>query len=192
MPSSSSTGGQGWFCHLPHPDEAGKLGLDDYLALGHTKHDLEALVQPHPPKLLDEDRRQTYERNNWQAKPEHPKAEPISREAAHTMFKRWLGIDYDLDALDVMLATAAVERLDGDPLWLPIISGSGNAKTETVQALDGIGATITSTISSPAALLSGTSRQEQSADATGGMLRKLGAPRSNGDQGRNFAPVGKP
>jgi hypothetical protein len=31
-----------------------------------------------------------------------------------------------------MLAAAAVERLDGDPLWLLIISGSGNTKTETV------------------------------------------------------------
>ena len=55
--------------------------------------------------------------------------------AAHAVFKRWLGDDYDLDALDAMLAAAAVERLDGDPLWLLIISGSGNAKTETVQAL---------------------------------------------------------
>ena len=44
-------------------------------------------------------------------------------------------------------------RLDGDPLWLLIISGSGNAKTETVQALDGAGATVTSTISSEGALL---------------------------------------
>lgn len=30
-----------------------------------------------------------------------------------------------------MLCTIAAERLDGDPLWLLIISGSGNAKTET-------------------------------------------------------------
>jgi hypothetical protein len=41
------------------------------------------------------------------------------------------------DALNAVLATAAVERLDGDPLWLPVISGSGNAKTETVQTLTG-------------------------------------------------------
>jgi hypothetical protein len=66
---------------------------------------------------------------------------------AHAVFRRWLGKDFDLDALDAMLAAAAVERLDGDPVWLLIISGSGNAKTETVQALDGVAATVTITIS---------------------------------------------
>lgn len=93
---------------------------------------------------------------------------------AHEVFRRWLGDDYDLDALDAMLAAAAVERMDGDPLWLLIVSGSGNAKTETVQALDGIGATITSTISSQGALLSATSHKERTKDATGGLLRKVG------------------
>lgn len=92
----------------------------------------------------------------------------------HEVFRRWLGDEYDLDALDVVLATAAVEKLDGDPLWLLLISGSGNAKTETVQALDGAGALITSTISSAGALLSATSKRERSTDATGGLLRKLG------------------
>ena len=92
---------------------------------------------------------------------------------AHTVFQRWLGEDYDTDALNAVLAAAAVERLDGDPLWLLLISGSGNAKTETVQALDGIGATITSTIASQGALLSATAKKERAVDATGGLLRKL-------------------
>ncbi len=103
-----------------------------------------------------------------------PPAVGDARQSAHATFQRWLGDEYDLDALDVMLATAAVERLDGDPLWLLIISGSGNAKTETVQALDGIGATVTSTISSPGALFSATSKRERTEDATGGLLRKIG------------------
>lgn len=93
----------------------------------------------------------------------------------HDTFRKWLGHDYDTDALDVVMATAAVERLDGDPLWLLLLSGSGNAKTETAQALAGIGATITSTISSPGALLSATSRKERTEEATGGLLRKMGA-----------------
>jgi hypothetical protein len=98
----------------------------------------------------------------------------VSLADAHATFARWLGDDYDLAALDAMLAAAAVESLDGDPLWLLVVSGSGNAKTETVQALDGIGATITSTISSPGALLSASSKKERTKDATGGLLRKLG------------------
>lgn len=99
---------------------------------------------------------------------------PLSLADAERVFTRWLGEEYDLDALRVVIATAAAERLDGDPLWLLLVSGSGNAKTETVQALDGIGATITSTISGPGALLSGTARRERARDATGGLLPKIG------------------
>lgn len=106
--------------------------------------------------------------------PIDPTVAPGTLGQTHEVFARWLGADYDTDALDVVLAAVAAERLDGDPLWLLLISGSGNAKTETVQALDGIGATITSTISSPGALLSATSRKDVSADATGGLLRKIG------------------
>jgi predicted transcriptional regulator len=72
------------------------------------------------------------------------------------------------------LATAATERLDGDPPWLLVVSGSGAAKTETVAPLARAGATVTSTITSDGALLSGTSRRERTKDATGGLLRKLG------------------
>ena len=99
--------------------------------------------------------------------------QPMSLSDAHAVFRRWLGDDYDTDALDAVLAAAAVERIDGDPLWLLLISGSGNAKTETVQALDGIDAIVTSTISSCGALLSATSRKDRAKDATGGLLRKL-------------------
>jgi hypothetical protein len=41
--------------------------------------------------------------------------------------------DYDIDMIDAVLAAAASERLPGDPPWLLIVSGSGGAKTETVQ-----------------------------------------------------------
>jgi hypothetical protein len=85
---------------------------------------------------------------------------------AHEVFKRWFGHDHDLDALDAMLAAAAVERLDGDPLWLLIVSGSGNTKTETVQSLSGIGARLK--ITSEGALLSATAKRERGKDATGG------------------------
>ena len=92
------------------------------------------------------------------------------------MFHRWLGKDYDTDALDAVLAAAAVEKFDdgSDPVWLLIISGPGAAKTETVQALDGVGAVITSSITGEAALLSATPKRERTTDATGGLLRKIG------------------
>jgi hypothetical protein len=106
--------------------------------------------------------------------PTLPTVVPMSRDEAHTVFMRWLGKDFETDALDAVLATAAAERLDGDPLWLLLISGSGNAKTETVQALDGVGALVVSAISSEGALLSATSRKDRSKEATGGLLRQLG------------------
>lgn len=108
------------------------------------------------------------------AAPVLPGMPQITLEQAHKVFLKWLGEDYDLDALDAVLAAAAVERLDGDPLWLLLISGSGNAKTETVQALAGCGALVTSTISSEGALLSATAAKEKAKDATGGLLRKIG------------------
>jgi hypothetical protein len=92
----------------------------------------------------------------------------------HRVFQKWLGEEYDTYMLDAMLAVAAAERLPGDPAWLLIISGPGNAKTETVQATSGIGALVISTISSEGALLSATSRKQRGKEATGGLLRKIG------------------
>ena len=91
-----------------------------------------------------------------------------------SVFRRWLGPEYDLAALHAVLAAAAVEQLDGDPVWLLLVSGSGNAKTETVQALVGAGAQVVSTIASEGALLSATSSKERSKHATGGLLRAIG------------------
>jgi len=104
-----------------------------------------------------------------------PSAEPSPRlRASHNVFRKWLDQEYDIDVLTAVLATAASERLGGDPLWLLVVSGSGNAKTETVQALSGAGAQVTSTIASEGALLSATSRKQKAKGATGGLLRKLG------------------
>lgn len=96
-------------------------------------------------------------------------------DAVHRTFRRWFGEDYDVGALDVMLADAAAERLDGDPPWLLIVSGSGAAKTETVMALVGAGAVVVSTLSGEAALLSGTPDKDKASDAHGGLLRKIGS-----------------
>ncbi|MFH0300997.1 ArsR family transcriptional regulator [Bradyrhizobium sp. 31Argb] len=92
----------------------------------------------------------------------------------HDTFRRWLGDDYDIETLDAVLATAACEQLPGDPPWLLVIAGSGNAKTETVQSLSAIGAHTVSTISSDGALLSASPQKQKAKTATGGLLRKIG------------------
>jgi hypothetical protein len=101
---------------------------------------------------------------------------PVSRlEACHKVFLRWLSDKYDLDVLDAVLAVCASEKLTGDPPWLLVISGSGNAKTETVQATSGLGARIVSTLSSVAALLSASPRKQKTKASTGGLLKSIGA-----------------
>jgi hypothetical protein len=94
--------------------------------------------------------------------------------AAHAVFHRWLGAEYDTGSLDAVLSVAASEQLGGDPPWLLVVSGSGNAKTETVGALAGIGAHITSTVTSEGALLSATPARDKTKNSTGGLLRKIG------------------
>lgn len=107
--------------------------------------------------------------------PEHEAyARQTGLNAAHKVFHRWLGAEYDTGSLDAVLSVAASERLGGDPPWLLLVSGSGNAKTETVGALAGIGAHITSTITSEGALLSATPKQDKEKGSTGGLLRKIG------------------
>jgi hypothetical protein len=58
--------------------------------------------------------------------------------------------------------------------WLMIISGPGNAKTETLQATSGLGAHVVSTLTSDAALLSASPRKQRAKGATGGLLRRIG------------------
>lgn len=104
----------------------------------------------------------------------HHTAPAVYRDRAHDVFRRWLSDGYDQQSLDALLATLAAHRLDGEPVWLMVISGSGNAKTETVQAASAAGAHIISTINSEGALLSATSAKERTKGSTGGLLRELG------------------
>jgi hypothetical protein len=141
------------YLHLPNNDDS-KTGLDDYLA-DHTVEELWALVQPDPPEVIE-----VAPKPPTQAAPKQ--LPPVrTLEELHDTFRKWLGDGYDSEAMTAVLAAGAVERLDGDPVWLFLISGSGNAKTEMVQPLTGAGAIMTSTISSEGALLSGTSQNER-------------------------------
>lgn len=93
---------------------------------------------------------------------------------ARTTFRRWFGSKYDLRVLDAVLCTAAAQKLGGDPCWLLVVGGPGAAKTETIMGLATSGATMVSTITGEAALLSGTSEKDRAPDATGGLLGKVG------------------
>jgi hypothetical protein len=128
------------------------------------------MQEPHPDLKDDDDEREP-ETESSSAVPEYPRC---SLDDVHNTFMRWFGKGYDIDTIDAVMATAASHQLGGDPLWLLLISGSGNAKTETVSSLSGAGALVSSTIASEGALLSGSTRKQRVKDATGGLLRKLG------------------
>lgn len=103
------------------------------------------------------------------------KKEPLLR--AEEKFRKWLGDGYDQDLIHTVLATAAAERLTGDPLWMMIIGGPGSAKTETMNSLSMSGARVMGCITSPAAFLSGTLANEKEGDTpgTGGILNSMGS-----------------
>jgi hypothetical protein len=74
---------------------------------------------------------------------------PRTLAEVRAIFKQRLGDEYDMATLDATCAVAAAENLPGDPPWLLIISGPGNAKTETVQSVSAVpGAHVISTITS--------------------------------------------
>jgi hypothetical protein len=141
-----------------------KGDISNWIEAGHTREQLDALIEQAPDYVGEAS-------DENQSK---PAPEKRSLEEVHEVFRKWLGQGYDLDALDATLAAGAAERLTGDPLWLLVIAGPGAAKTETVQALSGAGAHVTSTITSEGALLSASPRKSRAKTATGGLLRKIG------------------
>jgi hypothetical protein len=103
-------------------------------------------------------------------------APALSLDGVHAVFEKWLGAGYDTTTLDATIAAVAAERLAGDPPWLMIISGSGNAKTETISSVSACdGAEVISTITSEGALLSASPRKGRYKGSTGGLLRKIGS-----------------
>jgi DNA-binding transcriptional ArsR family regulator len=173
-------GAQVEYLHLPDTDE--KTGLDDYLT-AHTTDELWALVSADVPVKTEEPQQQMLAAPiiptpaDDAERPEPVTAEAVTRQECHAVFHRWLGKDFDTYALDAVLATLAVERFDdgSDPVWLLVISGPGNAKTEVIQATTGAGAIMASSISGEAAFLSATPQKDRAKNATGGLLMDIGA-----------------
>jgi hypothetical protein len=89
-------------------------------------------------------------------------------------FQRWLYLPHP-GSLVIALATVAANRMSGDPVWLALVGPPGGGKTEILQALDGLDEVHHIATLTEAALLSGTPKRDKTNDATGGLLRELGA-----------------
>ena len=103
--------------------------------------------------------------------PWHP---PRNLQQVDEVVTRWMGEHIDLELVHCVLAAAACEQLEGDPPWLLLVGASGGGKTELLMPLEGIGAQIISSMTSEAALLSGSAAKDRAAEATGGVLHEMG------------------
>ena len=112
--------------------------------------------------------------DNGQVTPPRVKTRPRSLAELEVTFARWIR-DIDPVPTRAILATyVANQKLEGDPVWLMPVGGSGVGKTERITPLSGMpDVVVASSISGPAALLSGTARKDRAKQATGGLLRQV-------------------
>lgn len=89
------------------------------------------------------------------------------------IFKKWLYLN-DLGAVYVTLATIAANRVEGDPLWVMLVGGSGWGKTEILRSTVGLPHIHSASTVTEGALLSGTPKKDRDAAAKGGLLRQIG------------------
>lgn len=92
---------------------------------------------------------------------------------ARAVFRRWLHLP-ETGALDVMLATVAANRIDGDPVWTLLVGPPGGGKSELLTAVSGLPDMHPTATLTEASLLSGTPKRDKAADASGGLLRAIG------------------
>jgi hypothetical protein len=150
------------YVYLPSEPDGSKVGLDDYL-VGHSVDDLLALASPH---LRDPDRPAP--------KPTAPPPERRTLDDVVATFQRWLELGDDLEPLYAVLGTYAAHKLDGDPVWLFVVGGSGRGKTELLGALTGLHDVAMASTLTESSLLSGVSSKDRTSDSTGGLLRQIG------------------
>ena len=110
-----------------------------------------------------------------------PSARPVPDVPAMTMtqveavYARWL---HDEDSVTTRVCHAVYVAnmvLPGDPVWVFLVGGSGQGKTERLVPLAGMPhVVLASTLSGEAALLSATARRDRAEHAHGGLLRRVG------------------
>lgn len=88
-------------------------------------------------------------------------------------FEAWLYLP-NLGAVLVYLATLIANMMRGDPVWLQLIGPPSSGKSEIIRSGDSLPDVHSVSVLTEAALLSGTSKAEQTSESTGGLLNKIG------------------
>jgi|GEM_PF-1375273 len=90
------------------------------------------------------------------------KVKPISLKKVFKAFNKWLYLP-NTDAIEVTLAVMASNKMEGDPLWMFLVSPPGSCKTETLSSLSKCKNDVYATSSlTPHSLISGASWVEGS------------------------------
>ena len=169
----TSKGAKVEYLHLPDAVD-GKTGLDDYLA-AEGPDGLWALVRPEPPVTMPTVT--TGDSNISGTPPEKPvpAASPMTITQVEEVYAKWL---HDGDSVTTRVCHAVYVAnmvLSGDPVWVFLVGGSGQGKTERLSPLSGMPhVELASTLSGEAALLSATARKDRAEHAHGGLLRRVG------------------
>lgn len=158
---------------LPDGKDGSKTGLDDYLAAGRTAADLTALV--HVPRVKQETLKGDPNTSGKPPEKPLPDVPPMTIAQVEGVYAGWLHDGDKVTTRVVHAVYVANMVLDGDPVWMMLVGGSGQGKTERIAPLAIMPhVELASTLSGDAALLSATSRKDRAEHAHGGLLRRIG------------------
>jgi Bifunctional DNA primase/polymerase, N-terminal len=100
---------------------------------------------------------------------------PVSCAEAEEVYGKWLHDPDPVPTRIVLAAYAANMALEGDPVWIMLVGGSGIGKTERIMPVATMPRVVmASTLTGEAALLSASPKRERAKNATGGVLRQIG------------------
>jgi hypothetical protein len=85
--------------------------------------------------------------------------QPPTLDDVHSEFRRWLYLD-STDGIDIMLATAISQQIDGEPVWMFIVGPPGSAKTETLSSLSWVENIYMTSSVTPHSLISGANYKD--------------------------------
>jgi hypothetical protein len=143
--------------HWPDCPKGGDVS--DWLAAGHTREQLDALIERAPDYTEG-------------AIPSKPVGPPLSIDETLKVFQHWLLLP-SLTPVYAVLGTVAANLLPGDPVWLGVVGPPSSAKTEILNSISMLAYVVQAATLTPAGLLSGTPKNQKDKGAKGGLLRQM-------------------
>jgi hypothetical protein len=114
--------------------QAIRAGMNSGAVINLLRQAMEKCTAPHDERWKEryDDIPRAVESAEETIAPKKPELPSTTLAEVHKVARKWLGEEYDVDALNAVCAVAAAIQLTGDPVWLLLVSGPGAAKTETV------------------------------------------------------------